>query len=329
VKYVALERDAGYFQRLITKQQMEDICCKAFGSGSIPLSWELLTSGKFNTCYRIEIDGMDPVILRLAPSPQVIVFSHEKYLLRRESSIQNIIQTASRIIPRNIFIDFSRDLIDRDYVFQPCFTGELWADISAEFSDEDNGRLWAQLALIVKRIHSIPGKLFGPPDPVQQYQSWSEAVISWVSGMVDDMQNLQLPCDDAREFLSLVSGGSEFLDEITQPCLVHGDLWQKNILVDRHNGKLEITALLDAERAFWGDPAAEWIFTFLDIPDSFWRGYGAMENSEGAEFRRRVYEGRGAVQLCLEAWRFRVDDAFARNILREAKAGLREHKLSR
>jgi len=47
--------------------------------------------------------------------------------------------------------------------------------------------------------------------------------------MVDDMQNLQLPCEDAEEFLSLVNEGSELLDEVTQPCLVHGDLWPKNI----------------------------------------------------------------------------------------------------
>ena len=322
MKYVAVDRDISHFQMLITNQQINDICCKAFGHGAAPLNSELITSGKFNTCYRIEIAGMDPVILRLAPASQAVLFKHEQYLLRRESNILNTIAKASSTIPKNIYIDFSRELIDRDYVFQHCLEGELWSEISTELSEKDNEQLWAQLGPVVKRIHSIPGELFGPPDPVQGYKSWSESVISWISGMIEDMQSFQLPSEDAEEFLSFVCEGSELLDEIKQPRLIHGDLWPKNILVDRCNGKPEITAILDAERAIWGDPSAEWIFTFLDIPDSFWRGYGTLKNDEGAKFRRRVYEGRGAIQLCLEAWRFRFDDTFARNILSRAKAEL-------
>ncbi len=322
MKYVAVDRDISKFQRLITKQQIDDICRKAFGYGAIPLSSELMTSGKFNTCYRIKIAGMSPVILRLAPSSQAVLFRHERYLLRRESNILDTIATASSTIPKNIFTDFSRELIDRDYVIQHCFEGELWSDINTELSNEDNEQLWAQLGPVVKRIHAIPGVAFGPPDPERGFQSWSEAVVSWISGMIEDMQHFQLPSEDAEAFLSVVIEGSELLDEIEQPRLIHGDLWPKNILVNRCNSKLEITALLDAERAFWGDPSAEWIFTFLDIPDSFWRGYGTLKTSEGAKFRRRVYEGRGAIQLCLEAWRFHFDDAFARDILRKAKADL-------
>ena len=320
MKYVAVDRDISNFQRLITKQQISDICCKAFGRRAIPLSSELMTSGKFNTCYRIEIPGMDPIILRLGPSSSAVLFKHEQHLLRRESNILNIIATASNTIPVNIYTDFSREMVDRDYVIQRCFEGELWSEISTELSNEDNENLWAQLGPVVKRIHSIPGMLFGPPDPMQGHNSWSEAMISWISGMIEDMQRFQLPSKDAEEFLGVVTEGSEFLDEVTQPRLIHGDLWPKNILVDRRNGKLELTALLDAERAFWGDPSAEWIFTFLDIPDSFWRGYGVQSSDQGGEFRRRVYEGRGAIQLCLEAWRFRFDDTFARDILRNAKA---------
>lgn len=323
-KYVAVTRDVSDFQQPLTEQQVVGLCQRAFGCGSSLIAWKLLTTGKYNTCYRIELSGRSPVVLRVAPPPKALVFRHEQYLLRRESSVQQVIYTASNTIPRNLFTDFSQELIDRDYVFQNCLPGELWEDIKPELSDEDNEQLWVQLAPIVKKIHAIPGQRFGPPSPMRGYKSWSDAVISWIKMMLDDMRCCELPCDDARQFLRLVSKGCEHLDKVKQPRLVHGDLWQKNILVSRRNGQFEISGVLDAERAFYGEPLAEWIFTFLDIPDSFWQVYGKLENDESAAFRRLVYEGRGTIQLCLEAWRFHFDDTFARDILNGVTRNLSE-----
>ncbi len=226
-----------------------------------------------------------------------------------------ILNVLSDKIPRNLFVDFSHELIDRDYVFQNCLEGELWDDIKNGLSDEENEELWAQLGWIVKEIHSIPHRHFGPPAPMHPFDLWSDAVISWITDMLNDMQRFQLPCKDAVNFLQIVKAGRRHLDAITQPRLVHGDLWQRNILVGRNNGNIEITAVLDAERAFWGDPAAEWIFSFLDIPARFWQAYGELDSDRSAIFRRRVYEGRGAIQLCLEAWRFHFDDSPFRRIL--------------
>ncbi|MGW2815569.1 phosphotransferase family protein [Streptomyces sp. NPDC001415] len=75
------------------------------------------------------------------------------------------------------------------------------------------------------------------------------------------------------------------LDEVTEPRLVHFDLWPGNIFA--HPGDdtrpVRITGLIDHERAFWGDPAAELVSPAFDGdagPDSDLatgcapRGYG-------------------------------------------------------
>ena len=32
--------------------------------------------------------------------------------------------------------------------------------------------------------------------------------------------------------------------------------------------------MLDAERAFWGDPISDWVLLLYGVPDAFWQGYG-------------------------------------------------------
>ena len=315
MKYVDVNRDVSCFQQGLSGQQISSLCEHAFGYSPDPGNCQLLTSGKFNTSYKITHPGRLPVVLRVAPPVQAIIFKHEQYLLRRESSIQQVLNTVSGKIPRNLFVDFSRGHIARDYVFQNYLPGTLWDDIKTGLSDEENEQLWCQLGGIVNKIHSIPGANFGPPDPVQQFGSWSDAMIALISNMLTDMQEFHLPCKDAAEFLQIVKSGRWHLDKVTQPRLVHGDLWQKNILIGRYNGFVEITAVLDAERAFWGDSEAEWIFSFLDIPEAFWQSYGKLQIDRSALFRRLVYTGRGAMQLCLEACRFRFDDLSFRRTL--------------
>ena len=315
MKFVDVNRDTSGFQQPLSEQQISALYEHAFGQCFSPDDCHLLISGRFNTSYKITHRGRAPVVLRAAPSAQAVIFKHEHYLLRRESTVQQMMNTASDKTPRNLFVDFSRLHIDRDYVFQNYLPGELWDDIKSDLSDEENERLWFQLGAIVRKIHSIPGAYFGPPAPMQQFDCWSDAMIAWISWMLADMQDFHLPCKDAADFLQIVKNGRRHLDKVTRPKLVHGDLWQKNILIGRDNCAVEITAVLDAERAFWGDPEAEWIFSFLDIPDAFWQSYGHLRVDKSALFRRLIYEGRGAIQLCLEAWRFRFDDSSFRQTL--------------
>ena len=134
--------------------------------------------------------------------------------------------------------------------------------------------------------------------------------------MAQDLDELGLVVDGIEHFRQLLLRGAGRIDEARTPCLVHGDLWPRNILVAQRAGAWVITGILDAERAFWGDPAAEWIFSFLDIPEDFWRAYG-RDYSLGmldsvALFRRRCYQARGSLQLILEGHRHSFDTAFAR-----------------
>jgi aminoglycoside phosphotransferase (APT) family kinase protein len=66
---------------------------------------------------------------------------------------------------------------------------------------------------------------------------------------------------------------------VTTPVLVHFDLWDGNILVESSPAGRRVGALIDAERAFWGDPLAEFVSLalFADIEQdlAFLQGYRA------------------------------------------------------
>ncbi len=80
------------------------------------------------------------------------------------------------------------------------------------------------------------------------------------------------------------------LDEVTVPRLVHFDLWDGNILVDRSTPTPRIGGLIDGERMLWGDPVADFVSLALlgDIrsDDAFLTGY--QEAGGRAEFDETV-----------------------------------------
>jgi aminoglycoside phosphotransferase (APT) family kinase protein len=113
------------------------------------------------------------------------------------------------------------------------------------------------------------------------------------------MQQEQLDTTDFMAIVEIVQTHPLFLDEIRQPCLLHGDLWTFNVLVKRGEGGPTITGILDADRAWWGDPMADWTMFIWARGDGaemewerslFWQGYSQPEESKGAKFRANVYE---------------------------------------
>ncbi|MBB6417741.1 aminoglycoside phosphotransferase (APT) family kinase protein [Streptomyces sp. AK010] len=87
------------------------------------------------------------------------------------------------------------------------------------------------------------------------------------------------------------------LDEVTDPRLVHFDLWRGNILVDRTGGEVRIGGLIDGERMFWGDPLADFVSLALlgDIrkDEEFLAGYreagGRARFDTAARLRLALY----------------------------------------
>ena len=78
------------------------------------------------------------------------------------------------------------------------------------------------------------------------------------------------------------------LEEVTQPVLVHWDMWDGNIFIDADTKK--ITGILDCERAMWGDALMEVNFGAFGLNPALIEGYGHdLLAAPAAKTRRMLY----------------------------------------
>lgn len=297
----------------LTPNQFIATCQRAFGPETQIASVREIGGGTFNTVYLIALRDQSKAILRVAPPPTANIFWDELALMRREHHIQPFFAPIAALMPKTILADFTHQLIDRDYMVQSFMEGERWDYIEAQLTPGENLALWRQLGQIVKQIHATPGEKFGWPVPGPQFSSWSELVIDRFERITQSMSEAQLDTTDFLAILDVVWAHTPLLDEIRQPCLLHGDLWSFNILVSRHQDGPRIAAILDADRAWWGDPMADWLIHLLDIrrdepawaepQATFWQAYGKPEENRARRFRREVYTAMHAGSVRLWCWR--------------------------
>lgn len=304
MEFCPIARPSGDFQQGISADEIAALCRHVFGTQTQVVSACELGSGLFNSTYLITLDNAVQAVLRVAPHAQAGAFAHERHLLRREQMLEPHLSVVSHLIPRTLTADFSHDLLDRDFVIQSFLSGELWDEVQGELTVADQDALWQQLAAIAKQIHATMGHCFGFPDSQSSFDRWSTAVSHITHIMRTDLAAMQLDAAPTRLFADHLEAGRAWLDTVAVPHLLHGDLWPKNVLIDRSQSPPKIVGLLDAERGIWGDPLAEWIFYYYDIPAAFWQVYGRPSADPATQFRQLAYRGMYAIQGLLEATRF-------------------------
>jgi aminoglycoside phosphotransferase (APT) family kinase protein len=222
-----------------------------------------LTEGTYNTVYRI---GRD-LILKVSPDPDAPVLSHEHDLIHTEALFYQAARGKAPV-PEVIHIG-------DDYLLMTALPGTTMQGVP----DDERAVLQRELGGIVSTLHEVTGSAFGYPQK-GLVATWSAAFLSMVDDVLADASRfvVQLP-RPAEQLRQLVLTRLELLDEVRTPRLIHFDLWDGNILIE--DGR--ITGVIDGERAFWGDPVAEFasLTLFRSTPDpDLLAGYGEVDLGE-------------------------------------------------
>jgi aminoglycoside phosphotransferase (APT) family kinase protein len=284
----------------LTTAQITAMCQRGFGNDTGVESVQELGGGTFNSAYLITFADQRKVILRVAPRATADTAWEDVLLMQREHAMQPYFAPIAARMPRTLLVDFTQQLIDRDYMFQTFIEGERWDDAWDELTPEENNFLWAQFGNIIRQIHEVRGEYFGLPRPGFQFERWSQTVIDRMERTLHAAENIQLDVTHITQSLEMIRTHPEQLDEIEIPRLLHGDLWLFNLLIERRVNEPAIVGVLDADRAWWGDPMADWTMFILAHaePDEghahFWQAYGKPEATSGATFRKTVYDGMHA-----------------------------------
>jgi fructosamine-3-kinase len=234
-------------------------------------------AGHYNDSYYFEADN-GKFVLRIAPPGSVPKLFYEVDMMKSEVNIHRLIREHTDVpAPQIVYHDFSRNVIDRDYLVMEYLQGS-----SGPFDERELGGY-------VRQIHAIESDKFGYPERAARMgTSWPDVFHAYVKLILLDCLSCGVIDNSEQEyFLSVYDKHGGVIEDV-KPSFLHLDLWSQNILTV--NGK--ITAILDFDRGLYGDPELE--FAVLDTygysTPEFFEGYGKPRPVDPeAQVRQKLY----------------------------------------
>jgi aminoglycoside phosphotransferase (APT) family kinase protein len=293
------------FERSLSTDQIAAMLSRAGINWDQVTDAALLDGGSFNSVYRVALTDGSKLILKAAPPAEMPVLRHEHGLLRSETLLYTL-AAGRRVagVPTMVYDGGEFFLLMTELPGQP------WPVVEDRLSDSQRQRLRGDVGRLVAGLHTITGTSFGYPSHAlgPLASTWRAAFGGMLDAVLADVESfgatLPVPPGTIRE---LTAANADALEEVTTPVLVHFDLWDGNILVDSSSGTPRIGGLIDAERAFWGDPLADFVslamFSDIRQDQAFLDGYrqarGPVVLDASSEVRLALY--RSYIYLLLLA----------------------------
>ncbi|WP_099332220.1 phosphotransferase family protein [Actinomyces minihominis] len=279
-----------------TPEVLRALIARAYGPEQVPLADDFateMTEGWFNVLYRITLRNGAQVVLKIAPPADIPVLTREVQMMRAELEAMRLVSTLTDVpVPRVYYADLSHDIVDADLFFMEYIDADNFGfSIDAGLIPEDvEAEAMRELGELNAQINTVTGPNFGPLLG-EGSPTWREAFTGMVEETLVDGEKVGIDLGWPHEqFRHVLEENAAALDEVTVPQLIEVDLWAKNSLI--RDGK--IVAVLDHERAIYGDPLMEAELLGIDVPaikdpSAFMEGFGISELTQNQRVRRRLY----------------------------------------
>lgn len=283
-----------------------------------------LKDGFFNAAYELILKDGEAVVLKIAPPAEAEILAYERNIMEAEVAMMELAAGKAADIPiaKVLYYDASRTLIDVPYFFMEKLPGISYALQKDEMGAEARNQVEMELGKYNRMLNTIPGTYFGYPGTKDVRSGrWSDAFVQMVDQVLWDGRKKQVDIGVDYEVVHRqILDHREILDTVTEPRFVHWDLWDGNVLLTEGR----ITAIIDFERALWGDPLMENGFAGIvenPVVTPFFKGYGKEAFTEAERHRRLLYNVYLYLIMTIEcAYRQYEDDHqydWARNQLRK------------
>lgn len=279
--------DMGQTFRLFREVSAEDIkkiFIRSLGESPVwPAS--LMDGGLFNTTYHVTYGAeRREAVLRLGPVNRQFLMGHEENLMRAEVEVCRLCAEHGIPCSKVLAWDCSRAVVDRDYMIVEYIPSV--AMNQAELTGEERDALYQEMGAWLRRFHEMEGDSFGFVSRIlegKRFSSWGDALLFETEDILSRMEKY-LGCD-GRVVREAFCRNKPLLDCVETGRLLHTDMWEGNVLLDRETH--EILALIDGDRAVYGDPDFEFASSWMENP-ALLRGYGTSPAAQtGPERRQR------------------------------------------
>lgn len=257
------------------------------------LGCKLLTGGMFNTTYVIDTENHGKVVMRLGPVNRHLLLPYEHYLMETEADAIRRCSDIGIKTSEMLALDLSKTIVDRDVMIVKHLPALSMSEVT--LTDEEARRIKAEVGYDMRLYNSIKGESFGRPHDVNRGNGcklWSDAIRKELT----EFELVCKPCklyseEEHTRIRRLFENAKELFDEIKTPYLLHNDLWTGNILVTKEGH--EYAAIIDGDRAIWGDPDMELACMeyWTSDSDEFWNAYGSRPKTDiHSRIRKRLYD---------------------------------------
>lgn len=275
---------------MVTRATAQQIIAELFGDHIQLLHFNELTDGWFNAAYTLELNDGRRFVLKVAPPAEVEVLRYERDMMDAEVAVMRLVhQQTSVPLPELIHYDTSRRLLPSPFFLMTWVPGRSLKQLRASFRPEQQASIDGVIGGYLRQINAIRGASFGYLAPsALRFSRWSEAFSHMFENVLQDAEDKSIVLPRPyNAFRALLLRLLPMLDAVPSPQLVHWDLWDSNVFIDP--ASLQVTGLIDFERACWGDPLMEAQF-MLNQPPSFFAHYGPSPLAgPDAHLRRLLY----------------------------------------
>lgn len=267
----------------ISPEDVKKIFIRSLGESQI-WSAGLMDGGLFNTTYHVTYGAKRrEAVLRLGPVNRQFLMGHEENLMRAEAEVCRLCAEHGIPCSKVLALDCSRTTVDRDYMIAEYIPSI--AMNQAELTGEERDALHREMGGWLRRFHEMEGGSFGFVSRILEgkcFSSWGDALLFETEDILNRMEKY-LGCD-GRGVRAAFYRNKPLLDRVAPARLLHTDMWEGNVLLDRETH--EILALIDGDRAVYGDPDFEFASSWMENP-ALLRGYGIVPEEEISPERRQ------------------------------------------
>ncbi len=248
-----------------------------------------LKGGLFNNTVRIDFENAGSVVLRAGPIRPDLLLPFELHLMAAEAEVDRLCAAAGVPCSEVLALDTDKTLLGRDYMVVRCIDSLPLCDPAVPA--EAKPALYRQTGQLTARFHRITGPAFGRVYDVTHGNgcaAWADALLREFGELRECLLSAHVMEAAALDEIGAAFAENRALFAVEKPALIHTDLWEGNILVRQNAESWEVAAIIDGDRAYFGDPDYDFATPWMINPD-FLAGYGETPADTPARRKKLLF----------------------------------------
>lgn len=274
-----------YQSDLAIKQMYKE----AFNKDTTDIKISKLSGGLKNAVYLIE-DGSQRVVLKIAPKDETKMITADRGILWWEAEMLKLMETIDFPSPRLLYYDDKSEICQSPYMFMSYISGNNYLECKNSLSQAEIENIEFQLGKLSSIICSIKGKnFFLPGQPNKEFSNNYEFILNLFELLLSDAseRNMNLGVDGYKKIRDIIENSKTSLNNITNLCLSHTDIWDGNVIINNGN----VAGIVDFSDLYYCDELLTFYFHTIDgkTSNNFLMGFNNKQLDYDEKIRIEIY----------------------------------------